>query len=159
MILDAVKSNCLLVWGALSEQGLRQIKEEGQVVIVPENRPHLTGLRHNAPLLKTQGVRFIYCTDNMLGLLFYKRKIGKTFLFYKKLGENGIIGIAGSLYAALLSHLHGVPIKTMPQSESCFDIFDQDASSLGGKKFVLGHDEDELIIRPEDEWVEGELLG
>jgi len=158
MRLDDLKDNCLLIWGAISEQGLEQLKAEGRLVIVPENRPHMTGLIHNAPLLRRHDVDFVYCTDNMLGLLFYKNKIKETFLFFRKFEENGITGVSGSLYAALLSRLHGVPIKTMPQAELEFESPDRDASSFSGKEFGLEPNENEIIVSPDDELVEKALL-
>ena len=157
MILDDIKNKGLLVWGAISEQGLEQIKEGQDLVIVPENRPALTGLMYNTPLLKKHDVPVIYCTDNMLGLLFFKKKVRKTLIFYKKLVTDGIVGVPGTLYAAMLSHLHGVPIKAMPQAEMTLDPADEDASFFGGKKFVLEQYQRD-VFRPEDEQVERGIL-
>jgi methylthioribose-1-phosphate isomerase len=158
MRLDDLKENCLLIWGAISDHGLEQLKEEGRLVVVPENRPYMTGLIHNAPLLGRHGVDFVYCTDNMLGLLFYKNKIIETFLFYRKIEENGVTGVSGSLYAALLSRLHGVPVRTMPQADLDLAGPDSDASSLCGKKFVMDQNQIDSVVSPDDELVERALL-
>ena len=158
VILEDIKEKeGLLVWGAISGEGLEQIREGQDLVIVPENRPSMTGLKYNIPLLRRHGIRFVYCTDNMVGLLFHRKKIRKTVIFYKQAVENGIIGVPGTLYAATLSHLHGVPVNAVPQPEIPFDSADQDASSLGGKSFVAEKYQKEVIL-PADERVENEIL-
>ena len=151
-------NNALLIWGVLSQDGLGQIKEGKSLVIVPENRPYFIGLRHNAGLLKKENINFVYCTDNMIGLLFYKNKIKETFFFYKELNNNGIIGGCGSLYVCLLSKIHNIPIKLNPQANLEF------ASSCGASCFIMdaGPDtrirEEGLISGAEDEFVEMEVL-
>ena len=155
MNLNDVK-NSLLIWGPISTKGLSQIKEEGCLVVVPENRPWMIGLRHNVPLLKKEDIPSVYCTDNMLGLLFYREKVKKTLLFYKKQKKEGIIGISGSLYVALLSRLHQIPIVIVDQGELDLDSSDKDAASLGGEKYILG--QDDSVIAADDELVEWGLL-
>jgi len=156
MKLDSI-SKATLIWGMISQEGLVHLKEEKSLVIVPENRPYLIGLKHNAPLLKKENIDFVYCCDNVLGLLFYKGKIEKTLLFYKELNQNGVTGICGSLYAALLSKLHNIPIKIAPQRRCEIEFLDADASSLGGNLFLEDR-QDNCIIRAGDEVIETELL-
>lgn len=147
----------ILVWGIISQESIGQIKAENSLVAVPENRPFLVGLRHNIPLLKTAKINFFYCTDNMLGFLFYKDKIKKTLLFYKELKPEGIKGICGSLYVALLSKLHSVPIKIIPEGEFNFEDSDLDASTLEGKCFISKEDKN-LVVEPKDELIGWEIL-
>ncbi|MCM8801195.1 MAG: hypothetical protein NC912_04180 [Candidatus Omnitrophica bacterium] len=151
-------NDLLLVWGPLSKEGISQIKEEANLVLIPENRPYLIGLKYNIPLLKKEGVRFIYATDNMLGFLFYKNKIKKTLLFYKELKPQGLIGICGSLYIALLTKLHQIPIKIYPAEKFISKGLDQDASSLDGKNFILDKDKNNFVVSADDELVGWEIL-
>lgn len=150
-------NNAILIWGMLSQEGLDHLKEKKSLVVVPENRPYLIGLKHNIPLLKKEGIDFVYCCDNVLGLLFYKEKIEQTLLFYKELTQNGVTGICGSLYVALLSKLHNIPIKIAPQERSEIEFPDADVSTLGGNLF-LEEREENCIIKAGDEVIETELL-
>jgi len=156
MILDEI-DNCLLLWGVISKEGLRRIRND-QLVLVPENRPFLIGLRHNVPLLKKEQIRFVYATDNMLGLLFYKGKISKTLLFYRELKDDGIVAISGSLYVCLLSKLHGIPVDILAQGTLEHDFPDRDASSVGGKLLISGDDKEKYVIKADDELLEWEIF-
>ena len=153
--------NSILIWGALSEGGLSYLKDRTRdndlKVLVPENRPSMIGLKHNIPLLKKEGIPFIDCTDNMLGFLFYKKKIKETVLFGKKKEESHILAISGSLFAVYLTKLHGVPLKVLIQGKVSCNYLDRDASTLGGKKFILSKEKpfvqeasDELIDPDKD---------
>jgi len=156
MKLDKIK-DAILIWGIVSDDGLSILKNE-KIVIVPETRPYLLGLLYNAPLLKKQKINFVYCTDNMLGFLFYKDKIKKTIIFYKKLTKKGIICISGSLYVALLSKLHNVAIKIMPQKNlKNIKFLDNSATTLAGKKFILKEDT-KFFKSPKDELISYFLL-
>ena len=151
-------NNAVLVWGALSEQGIESLKKEGKSVIVAEGRPYLIGINYNIPLLKKEKIDFIYCVDNTLGLLFYKKKIAKTFLFYKEKKENGLLGPCGSLYAALLSKLHKINIEIFSQGAADLTILDKNSAILGGKPFILEEDKNSYIIEANDELVPAEAL-
>jgi methylthioribose-1-phosphate isomerase len=157
MKLEGVK-NAVLIWGALSAEGITKLKQERKLVIVPEHRPFMLGLKYNCPRLRKAEIKFVYCTDNTLGLLFYKGKIVKTMLFYKEKQEQAIVGVAGSLYVALLSKLHKIPIEIIPAPELAQDIFEGDAAALGGRKFILVEDKQEYVVKPEDELIEWEVL-
>ena len=63
---------------------MQQLRQSANLVIVPENRPFMLGLKRNCPALKRDNIRFVYCNDNALSLLFYKGKIIKTMIFYKE---------------------------------------------------------------------------
>ena len=68
----------VLFWGILSEEAVIYLKEklhEGFFLINPEMRPYLLGLKWNQNALAASGLKFLYCTDNMLGHLFYRQKI------------------------------------------------------------------------------------
>ena len=72
-------NNLILIWGVLSKDSLGLFKEE--TILVPENRPFLYGLKHNVPLLEDNNIPFVYCTDNMIGHLFYRNKNKKDIYF------------------------------------------------------------------------------
>ncbi len=150
-----------LIWGGLSGEGLSYLRNKANknnfVVLVPENRPYLLGLNYNIPLLEKEKIALVYCTDNMLGFLFYKRKIEETILFCKEMAEREVLGICGSLYVALLSKLHDVPVKVFLQGTVDFSGKDKDASALQGKKMVLDEDS-EWVEKGSDEMVSWEVL-
>ena len=156
MKLDKIK-DAILIWGPILSDSLSLLKDEKKLVIVPENRPYLIGLLYNAPLLKRQRINFVYCTDNMLGFLFYKNKIKKTIIFYQKLTKKGIICISGSLHVVLLSKLHSVPIEIMPQENLNIKFLDSSAISLSGKRFVLKKDI-KFFKPPKEELISYSLL-
>ena len=147
--------NLILIWGVLSKESLGLLKEE--TVLVPENRPFLYGLKHNIPLLRENNISFVYCTDNMIGYLFYRNKIKKTYLFYKEKTEKGLIGPCGSLYAGLLSRLHGVKVDAFLGAKVNFDNIDQDVSTLLGREFILFRDKERAENGP-DELISAEVL-
>lgn len=142
--------NAVLIWGPATEDSMAKLKE-WPIVVVPENRPRLTGLYHNVPLLKKEKVKFVYCTDNMLGLLFYQGKIRKTILYYQQAIEGKIVGVSGSLYVSLLSKLHNVPIEIALQGEDKSAGDDRSAAVFSGKKMVLTEDTGKFIIASNEE--------
>lgn len=148
----------VVVWGVISQEGIRTLKSTGSCVIVPEQRPHLVGLMHTIPLLKKEGIDFIYCNDNTLGLLFYKGKIERTYLFCKVLSDNGIWGTNGSLYLSLLSKLHGIAVEVFLGADWNPEGSDKDVSTLGGKDFVLEKNKENHIIGGYPEFIEWEVL-
>ncbi len=153
-------SNLILVWGAISDNGLLYLndkKGDNFSVLVPENRPSMIGLNYNIPHLKKARIPFVYCTDNMLGILFYKSKIKETILFYKELRENGLIATSGSLFAVYLSSLHNILVKASLEGEFNPAGFDKDASTLRGKKFLLAGQE-KFVYPAKDELVERNLI-
>jgi len=151
-------NNAVLVWGPVSEQGLSCLKEKAKLVIVAENRPYLTGLLHNAPLLKKKGIDFVYCNDSALGLLFYKKKISEVVIFYKEEKDSGFLTYSGSLYAALLAKLHGVSVRLFPAEKLNTEVLDKDASALEGKTFILEENGSNYIIEAEEEFIGQEVL-
>lgn len=146
-----------LIWGLASREGLEDIKQGSSIIVVPENRPYMVGLKNNIPLLKEKGIDFIYCNDTSLGLLFYKEKIKETVIFFSQVVEEGIEAISGSLYVALLSKLHNVPIKIMEQGTSNIAFLDNDASTLEGNLIVPKRDK-ECIIKADSEIIDEEVL-
>lgn len=150
-----------LIWGGLSKEGLSYLRNKANkhnfVVLVPENRPYLLGLNYNIPLLEKEKIDLIYCSDNMLGFLFYKEKIEETILFCKEMAEKEVLGICGSLYVALLSKLHNIPVKVFLQGKVDFSGRDKDASALQGRKMVLDKDL-ERVEKGSDEMVAWEVL-
>jgi len=148
-------NNPILIWGLLSKESLKLFK--GRTVLVAENRPFLYGLKHNIPLLKEHNIPFIYCTDNMLGYLFYKNKIKKTFIFYKEKTKEGFLAPGGSLYVSLLSRLHDVPVGPFLGAKVNFGDTDIDASTLGGKEIISG-DVKRWAEPSKDEVINAEVL-
>jgi hypothetical protein len=116
MRLNEMKEG-LLLWGVPAGKGIKEIKERMQgnrdlYVLVPEMRPYLFGLEV-ARRLAEETIKPVYATDNMLGILFYKRKIKEVIFFYKDLIDQNFSGICGSLYVCLLARLHHVSIKPL----------------------------------------------
>ena len=129
--------SAILFWGILSEEAVIYLKEkaqEGFVLINPELRPYLLGLRWNRDVLQAAGLRFLYCTDNMLGHLFYRRKVKEVLILYQEKAERGYVCLSGSLYVYELAKYHKVKIKFISGTELNLDKFsDRDASTLGGR--------------------------
>lgn len=145
----------LLVWGPLSDDAALRLRSIGWLVVVPEGRPFMTGLRHNVPHLKKAGIKFVYVNDNSLGTLFNKGKISRTVIFYKEKNDKGIKGFCGTMYVAILSRLHDVAIELIPakdlSSEGSVDV-------IGGKKYILKEKVNDFIVAAEDEFVGTEVL-
>jgi hypothetical protein len=123
-----------LIWGMPSKEGLGEIKAKSFLILVPEMRPYLLGLEVTKKLRK-KGIRHIYITDNMLGILFYKDKIKEVLFFYKEKNNNHFLGICGSLYVCLLAKLHQVSIKPLRGEKMELKDFDKDASTIDGYLF------------------------
>lgn len=151
-------NDAVLIWGIVSQAGLLELKQEGRMVLVPENRPYLLGLKRNIPLLEKEGINFVYCADNVLGLLFYKGKIKKTILFYEEKTKKAIVGICGSLYVSLLSKFHNVPVKPILQGDFSLELLDKDASTLDGKSFIRDEDKKNCVIKADDELVKYAII-
>ncbi|CAD7779386.1 MAG TPA: hypothetical protein ENI35_04125 [Candidatus Desulfofervidus auxilii] len=150
MRLEKLNSLSLL-WGIPSKEGLKKIKKTNSVFI-PEMRPYILGLKV-AEGLNKEGVKPIYVTDNMLGLLFYKQKIKEVLFFYRQRQNGHFLGICGSLYVCLLSHLHQVPIKALKGEEIDLRVFDQDASTIDGCLFFKN-----AAVEAKDEYVPMEFI-
>jgi methylthioribose-1-phosphate isomerase len=95
-----------LIWGYPSVSFLKATK--GNMFFVPEMRPSLAGLVISESLCREN--KTVYITDNMLGILFYKKKIKDIFFFYKYKKNNMYTGICGSLYVYALAKAHNVSI-------------------------------------------------
>lgn len=145
--------NAILIWGPLNESAIAYLKEQRRKVIVPEMRPSCMGLSRVLPVLKKEKIPAIYCTDNMLGLLFMKKKIGETIISYRKEDKKGITGISGSRYVVLLSRLHGVKIKLFKGDETDYNtVFkDTDASTILGKTLFGQLGSTEIIPAAEEQ--------
>lgn len=142
-------NEAILIWGAISKEALSYLKKQKSLVVIAENRPYMIGLNYNCPLLEKEGIKFVYCTDNMLGILFYKKKVKEAILFYEKKERGRILAICGSLYFYLLAKLHNVKIKFFLQEK--IDFLNMDASCINGLIFVS---DKEKIIKPAKEWIE-----
>jgi len=140
----------VLIWGPVSKEGIDYLQFQRKQVVIPENRPYLLGLKYNKPLIEKAGLRFVYCTDNTIGHLLYKKAVREAVLFCKK--EEGIIkGLSGSLYVWLLARIHHIPVKLLQEGEVDLENFlDKDAGTLDGKKVV----EEGLIEPPVYETIE-----
>lgn len=144
-VIDAI-----LIWGPVSPQGFMVLRKEIGLVVVPENRPFLIGLRQNAYAFRRESIPYVLCPDNAIGLLLYKKKIRKTIIFAKDIQGSSITGVCGSLYAALLSKLHGVPVEVMLAGNFNYAGSDKDAGVMASKKIINSADCDN-VIAPQDE--------
>lgn len=148
----------ILVWGAISSLGIDELRDKGSPVVVPENRPYLLGLRHNIPFLRREGIEGIYCPDSALGVLLYRGKVKKAVLFHKGARKEGVIGVCGSLYFALLSKTHNIPIKAVPGEKVDYCPWDKDASTLNNQTFIEERESGDLVVTAQDELIDWEML-
>jgi len=122
-------NNSLFIWGALEPAHLPRLLKYNGTVIIPEMRPYMIGLKHNLPLLKKQKISAVYCTDNMLGILLFKRKISEVVILYHQKREDGISAASGALYTAQLASLHGVKITLQPAGRLDYNTIFKDHSA------------------------------
>lgn len=143
-----MRGKYFLIWGALDDNALSKIKKEAKraEILIPEIRPALLGLRHNASILKKKKLRFCCCNDNALGFFFYKGLIKKVFIFASKINKQGFWAVSGTLYVFLLTKLHNVAYEILLQKNSKFQSPDKDASSLGGRTMVADKRKKDIII-------------
>jgi eIF-2B alpha/beta/delta-like uncharacterized protein len=143
--VDAARSPAggkyVLLYGISPENQYRfllsALQAEGaESVLVPEMRPQLWGPQVVAPELLEHKVPTTLIADNMMGALFAQGEIRKLCLFYTQLDEKGPNGICGSLLAAQLARLHGVPIELFEGGRRNFPARDQDVSTFMGKKII-----------------------
>ena len=148
-------NDAVLLWGCASENEVSDLLDS--MLLVPENRPFMYGLRNNLPMLKQFDAKHVYCTDNMIGALYAKGKIRDTIVFYRQRISPGVfLCPTGSLYVCLLSKLHDVDVLFRPQGNPRAPT-DRDASTLEGRTFILEKDR-AFVIKPEDEIVEEALI-
>jgi len=163
MKIDEVDELFLLV-GVAEKASLKEEfkflpKNKNSMILVPELRPYLIGLNYHVPILKKIDLPFIYITDNMVGYLFFKKKIKKTVLFYETKEERGLWSITGSLYFCLLSWIHKVPIKISSGKVIKSETFlDKDAKSIDGTPLIMNKNSENYIIPPQRELVRWEIL-
>ena len=86
-----------LIWGYPKDSFYKYTK--GESFFVSEMRPSCAGFFICQHLNKENTA--IYITDNMLGILFYKKKIK----------DNLYTGICGSLFINVLAKTHNIEIK------------------------------------------------
>lgn len=124
--------NAVLVWGVIGDESLPELKNENTLVIVAEGRPGCVGFTHNLPLLKKERIPAVYCTDNMIGTLFYAQKIRKTYIYTGNDPDD-----PEGAYVFLLSRLHDVPVEKRPAGNVDTSAADADAGTLGGNNFIV----------------------
>jgi methylthioribose-1-phosphate isomerase len=108
--------------------------EQAESVLVPEMRPELWGAQIVTRELLERKVPTTLISDNMMGSLFAQGEIRKLCLFYTGLTEQGPAGICGTLLAAQLARLHGVPVELFSSAQDLGATPDHDASTFMGKK-------------------------
>ena len=108
--------------------------EQGESLLVTEMRPQLYGAQVVLPGLLARKAPATLISDNMMGTLFAQGEIGKVCLFYSGLTEAGPNGIAGSLVAVRLAHLHGVPVELLGGQQIPDAVIDRDVSTFLGTK-------------------------
>jgi hypothetical protein len=72
----------------------------------------------------------------MLGALFAAGEIRKLYLFYTAASEAGFQAICGSLLAAQLARLHGVPAEFIAGDQNHRTTPDVDVSTFLGNKII-----------------------
>ena len=108
--------------------------EKAEHVLLPEMRPELWGLHTVAKELGDQNIPLQIISDNMMGTFFAQGLIRRLYLFYSEVGENGPVGICGSLLAAHLARTHGVPVELLASETSQAAPLDRDVSTFMGQR-------------------------
>lgn len=157
MKLSEIK-NAVILWGIPSKEIIEELKDRGCLVVVPEQRPSLLGLKQVMPILAKEGISHLYCTDNVLGFLFYKKRLKKTYLGFNEERGSDISASSGSLYISLLSKIHNIEIKIFPSVKGSLQKSDEDASTLDKKDFILTDNKEDSIVRPRPEIIPQEVL-
>lgn len=149
MNIERLKGS-ILAWGVLDTAAAQYVQGLKKTVIVPEMRPSCAGMFRNIPLLTRQKVACAYCTDNMLGILFYQGRIEETLLVYSREDARGITAPSGSSYVSVLSRAHGVKIRLHKGDVLDYNaVFkDRDARTLCGRTFYA--DADAVTARDEE---------
>jgi hypothetical protein len=148
--------NAVLLWGCVGEEAFDEVIPPGALIVVPEQRHFLHGLKHTVPLVQKRGARFVYCPDPALGLLFFQGRIEKSVIAYRQKLKEGVRAWSGGLYVALLSRFHGRPVAFTASSQECGEVCDKDASTIEGENFVLAENIDCSIIEAQDEFISWE---
>jgi len=111
------------------------LKAEGcQSFLVPEMRPELWGVHVATRELLGRNFPMTLISDNMMGTFFAQRQIGRLCLFYTELSEKGVVGICGSLLAALLARAHGVAVELLSSEEPKQIPQDRDVTTFLGQR-------------------------
>ena len=124
-----------LVCGILTDEAIDYLKLINNVVILPEHRPFSFSLKKNRSLLEANNIKYVFCTDNMIGLLFYQQKIREIVFMYNSRSDKHYSAISGSFYFILLGYLHKCEIKKF----HCNQIYSQ------GNESVLKINDKEII--------------
>ena len=119
-------NNASLVCGILTDEAIVYLKLKNNVVILPEHRPFSFSLKKNRNLLEANSIKYIFCTDNMIGLLFYQQKIKEIIFMYSNRSEKHYMALSGSFYFLLLGFLHKCVIKKFLSKQ----VYNQDNESV-----------------------------
>jgi methylthioribose-1-phosphate isomerase len=127
----------VLIYGIPTSAQIRYLSNELQAeraesILVPEMRPQLWGAHRVAPALLSRNVPITLISDNMMGTLCARGEIRKLCLFYDTLTERGPDGICGSLLAARLARLHGVPVTLLQGDDHLGLTVDRDVTTFLG---------------------------
>ena len=128
----------MLLFGIPTREGYdriqRQVSTLFHVVLVPEMRPQLLGATQVAQELVRRGVATTLISDNMAGLFFYRREVGRVYLCYDGRKENQAICRNGALLMANLARLHGVDLEFMPAGAAEQPPTDEDVTTFLGHR-------------------------
>jgi len=108
--------------------------EKATGLLVPEMRPELWGARKVARELSARQAPVTLISDNTMGTLFARGEILKLYLFCERMSEAGPVGICGSLLAAQLARLHGVPVELFDGAGSSDASLDKDVATFMGTR-------------------------
>jgi methylthioribose-1-phosphate isomerase len=133
------KKRLILLYGIPRNDDYNQLfeafkDEQADGMLVPEARPQLWGVQEVARELIERGISTTLISDNMMGTFFAQEDIRRVYLFYHELDENGPVGICGSLLAARLAQVHGVPIKLLGSGETRQQPLDETVATFMGQR-------------------------
>ncbi len=149
--------NGIIIWGVPGEELFLFLETCSGLCILPEMRPSGIGLRINREICNIRNIPFCVCTDNMLGNLFFQKKIKQVVVFSMKEEKENIVCFPGTFTLLMLARLHSVPVKLLPAGLFQKDVLiDKDAQTISGKPLVeqlkqefLFSQESEIISRKE----------
>ncbi len=133
------KKRLILLYGIPRDDDYTQLfeafkDEQADGMLVPELRPQLWGTQEVARELIQRGISTTLISDNMMGTFFVQEEIRRVYLFYHELDEIGPVGICGSLLAARLAQVHGVPIKLLGSGEPRQQPLDETVATFMGRR-------------------------
>ncbi len=147
-------NDAFLICGILTDEAINYLKLKNNVVILPEHRPFSFSLNHNRNLLEANKIEYVFCTDNMIGLLFYQQKIKEIIFMYNNRSEKHYKAISGSFYFLVLGFLHKCEVKKfhcnqiyIQNNESVLNINSKEIiNNINQDTYCLGYDLEKIPL-------------